>query len=257
MNVRLSDDKTDPRISGCAFMSNGYLVACDYHNNNIKLLDTSWSLKDCLKLSAQPWDVSVIDDNTVIVTIPGDKQIRRIQVFPQLQQGHVIQLDKLCWGVEVSGQEIYVSCDTNLGDGEVRVLDKQGNLKRRLGTRDNGSCMFSLPYYITVSPAGDKIFVAEWVTQTVTCMTVDGNLKNPRGLYCDGGDNVMVFGYGSHNIHVITADDETYGTLLSSQDGLVRPESFAYKKSGDTLEPRYEKTGFLHMRKQRRRSASR
>ena len=81
-------------------------------------------------------------------------------------------------------------------------------------------------------------------THTVTCMKVDGSivyqykdsdLKWPHGLYCDDGDNVMVCGYDSHNIHVITSDGKKYSTLLSSQDGLDRPRSVAYGKSDDTL----------------------
>ena len=162
VNVRLADDENDPFITGCIFMSNGYLVACDYNNNNIKLLDSSLSLQDSLKLPTHPRDVSVIDDNTVIVTMPGRKQLQYVQVFPQLRTSHVIQLDKECWGVKVSGQNIYVSCYSFLdNDGEVRVLDKQGNLQRRLGIRDDGSYLFSTPYNITVSTAGDKIYVSD------------------------------------------------------------------------------------------------
>ena len=132
VNVRLPDDKEDPKITGFVFMSSGYLLACDYTNDNIKLLDSSLLLQGSLQLPSYPWDISVIDDNTVIVTIPGQKVLQYVQVFPQLKLGHVIQLDKTCWGVEVSGQDIYVSFHSGTGDGEVRVLDKEGNLKRRL-----------------------------------------------------------------------------------------------------------------------------
>ena len=63
----------------------------------------------------------------------------------------------------------------------------------------------------------------------------DTDLKGPRGLYCDDGDNIMVCGFNSNNIHVITSDGKKYGTLLSSQDGLKIPVSVAYRKSDDTL----------------------
>ena len=129
-------------------------------------------------------------------------------------------------------------------NGEVRVLDKQGNLKRRLGLNEDGSCLFSAPYYITVSTAGDKVFVSDWNNGTVTCMKVDGSiiyqykdkdLRGPCGLYCDDGDNILVCGHDSNNIKVITADGKNYGTVLSSQDGLKWPMSIAYRKSDGTL----------------------
>ena len=246
VNVILADDKFAPDITGCVFMSNGTLIICDYYNNKIKLFDGSLSLKDSLKLSHGPWDVSLIDAATVIVTVPGLKQLQLIQVFPQLKLNHVIQLDERCWGVAVSGQEIYVSCHSGYfaNDCEVRVLDKQGQLKSRLGNRWIWSNLFSLPFYITVNTAGDKIFVSDRWGYTVTCMKVDGSvvyqyhdadLNKPHGLICDDGDNLVVCGFISNNIHVITSDGKKYDDLLSSENGLVGPWCVAYRKSDDTL----------------------
>ena len=245
VKLSLADDKENTRISGCVFMSNGYLVACDQSNCKIKLLDRSLSLQESLKLPSKPSDISVMDDDTVIVALPYQEQLQYVQVFPQLiLLDHAIKLDKQCWGVRVSGQKIYVSCHTAKKDGEVRVLDKLGDLKRRLEIKEDGSNLFYSPYYITVSPAADKIFVSDWDRQIVTCMKVDGSIvyqykkaavHTPGGLYCDDGDNIMVCGYYSNNIHMISTDGEKYVPLLSSDDGLVRPGSVAYRKSDDTL----------------------
>ena len=71
-----------------------------------------------------------------------------------MKAGLVIHLDKACWGVQVSGKEIYESFQ-ECWDGEVRVLDKQANLKRRLGVNDDRSFLSSVPFYITVNRAGD------------------------------------------------------------------------------------------------------
>ena len=243
VNVRLDVDKEIPYITGCVFMPNGYFVACDWNNCHIKLFDSSLLLQDSLQLPSYAWDVSIIDDNTVIITIPNRTLLQFVKVFPQLKLDHVIQLDKNCLGVEVSGQNIYVSC-YNYDDGEVQVLDKQGNLKHKLVIREDGSSLFSRPSHITVSTAGDKIFVSDLASDTVTCMKVDGSkvyqykdndLKRARGVYCDDSDNDIVCDCWSKNLHVITSDGKKYGTLLSSQDGLKRPMSVAYRKSDDTL----------------------
>ena len=241
VNVRLADDKCAPYITGCGFMPNRNLIMCDYDNKKIKLFDGS-----CLKLSYYPNDVSVIDAATVIVTLPYVRQLQFVQVFPQLKLNRLIQLYKKCWGVSVSGQEIYVSCHNSYraNDGEVRVLDKQGHLKRRLGIRRIRSNLFRFPSYITVNTTGDKILVSDVDRSIVICMKVDGSkvyqykdadLKWPRDLYCDDGDNVIVCDYVSNNIHVITSDGKKYGILLSSQGRLNGPSCVAYRNSDDTL----------------------
>ena len=103
--------------------------------------------------------------------------------------------------------------------------------------------MFTYPYYITMNVTGEKIFVSDGSTHTITCMTVDGDivyqnndkdLRCPSGLYCDSGDNILVCGWWYHNVHVITADGKKNRSLLSPA-GLQDPYSIAYRDSDDTL----------------------
>ena len=63
----------------------------------------------------------------------------------------------------------------------------------------------------------------------------DDEMKVPRGVYCDSGDNILVCGESSNNIQLITADGKKRDTLASSKDGLVRPLSLCYRQSDDTL----------------------
>ena len=247
VNVRTSDDKENPMIIGCAVMLNDYVVLCDAENRKIKLLDPSMALKDSLDPPG-PWNVSVVDDNNVIVTLPDKKQLQYVQIFPSMKKGCVLQIDRECWGVVVVGDNIFVSCHNNPGDGEVRVLDKQGNIKRRLGVTDTGlgkpTYLFSWPYFITVNRAGDKVFVSDFDKHTVTCMTVDGNiiytykdkdLRYPMGLYCDDNDNILVCGWRSNNIQMIDAGGHKAGTVVTAEDGLMLPWSIAFRKSDNTL----------------------
>ena len=243
VNARTDEDKKDPWISGCAVMPNGHVVLCDRENKQIKLLDDSWTITGRLNLP-DPWDVSVIDSSNVIVSLPDTKQLQKVQVFPKMKTGRTIQLDRICYGVAVSGQEIYTTCHDNPGQGEVKVLDLRGNIKRRLGANQDGSYLFTNPNYITVSASGEKIFVADSLTHTVTCLTPSGtviytykydDMRYPRGLICDSGDNVLVCGRDSNNVHTISPDGNKYHTLLTSKDGLRDPYSIAYKESEDTL----------------------
>lgn len=140
--------------------------------------------------------------------------------------------------------EVYTSCHNNPGNGEVRVLDLHGNLRRRLGVGQDGAFMFRMPYYFSVNKASRKVFVSDLIEHSIICMTVDGciiykyhdvELKAPQGLCCDSGDNILVCSCDSHKVQVIAADGKKYGTLLSQRDGIYLPQPITYKHSDDTL----------------------
>ena len=206
-------------------------------------MDNSDVLQDSLKLNAKPWEISIVDTKTVIVTLPGDKQLQYIEVFPRLTPGRVLQLDKECWGVHVTGDKIFTSCHNNRGKGEVRILDLDGNLLQQLGINEDGSFLSISPYYITVSPSEEKIFVSDLDENSVTCMTIDNDIvyeyrdsemKSPRGLYCDGGDNILVCGRSSNNVQMITVEGNKRCDLVSSREGF-NPLSINYREGDDTL----------------------
>ena len=226
VNVRLDDDNDEPWITGCAIMPNGYIVICDRINDRFRLFDNSWVCRESLTIPGIS-HVSVVDPNTVIVTVPDQWKLQYVQVLPQLQVRRTIQLDSDGYAVCVSGDDIYVTCETSNGR-EIRVLGLDGTLKRRVSTDRKSS-----PWEITLSPSGEKIFFTNLKPEMVTCMTVDGqivnqyrndNLIDARGIYCDSEDNLFVCDYESNNVQAIGADGKKCGTLLTSSDGLVRPE---------------------------------
>lgn len=128
----LGYDKETPWISGCTVMPNGFIVLCDHSNKMLKLLNNVFIVTESLEV-CDPWDVSVVDINNVIVTLPNKQQLQYVQVIPQMKAGRSINFDEECWGVDVSGDHIYVCC---LSSGEVKVLDLNGNLKHRFREDD-------------------------------------------------------------------------------------------------------------------------
>ena len=242
VNVKLPDDGSTPWITGLAVMTTGEIVLCDRGNNKLKLMDSSDTLQDSLKLTTGPRDISIVDTKTVIVTLPDTKQLQYIEVFPQPTPGRVLQLDKHCWGVHVTADKIFTSCHNNPGKGEVRILDLDGNLLQQLGINKDGSFLFTSSYYITVSPS-EKIYVSDTGGNSVTCMTMDNDVVykhrdnkmiSAMGLYCDGGDNIIVCGWDSNNMQVITAEGKKHCDLVSAREDL-QPLCINYRERDDTL----------------------
>ena len=246
VNVKIPDEGKKPYITGCCFMPNGQAALCDRNNSRIKTLDSSWRLKENLILFAAPWDLSVVDDCHAIITLPNEKKLQILQVLPQMMPGRTIQLDRECWGIDVSGCEIYTTCyEVPSWRGEVRVLDLNGNWKRSIGINLDGSFMFNTPLYVSVNPSSRKIFVSDSFDNTVTCMTLNGDvlsqysdreLQTPWGLFVDGEDNVVVCSRYNSSLQVITADGRKYRALVSrGSHGITSPYSIAYRASDCTL----------------------
>lgn len=234
-------------ISGCVFLPEGELVLCDYNNNKVRLFSWSFILKSSLDLRTRPWDASAINNNTAIVTLPESSQLQYIAVGQSLNTGRVIQLDKPCWGVDVAGEKIYVTCHNSgffTRDGEIRLLDLEGHSLRTLGINANGSFILQRPYYISASVTSGKTFVSDAINNTFTFFKSDGttpylykdpDLKWPRGFCLDGDDNAIVCDNVSHNVQIITAEGNLHKIFLRDVDGIKSPMSVAYRHKDNTV----------------------
>ena len=244
VNIQLSGDSGCPYITGCTFMPDGGVVLCDHHNSNLILLSDIFTVKERLHLDSSPCDVSPVNSNNVMVTIPGKKKLQLIQVMPSLRIDRSINVDRMCYGVQVVEDLIYVTCFNKPGEGEVLVLDMNGTVTHRLGQPDKKLPMFSSPNYITVCPSSRRMFITDSPTDTVSCMMSDGTvvyqykdekLRKPTGVCVDGGGNAIVCGLYYNNVQVIRADGTKCCTLLTSQDGVSDPYSVAYRQSDNTI----------------------
>ena len=237
VDIKLPDDKKIPYISGCAFFPSGQTILCDYFNNNLKLLSSTFSVTEILQLQSEPWDVSLLSNSNAVVTLPSKKQIHFLQTVPKLKTERIIQLDKQCWGVEVAGEEIYVLCVENFDDGEVRVLDMAGNVTRRLGVNQDGKSIFVDPNFVTLSADAGTVYVSDAKTNTITRLKTDGrdiytyqniNLKFPRGICVDGEGNMVICSQNSNEVRIVSSDGRKNTTLLSSKEGVRSPHCVAY-----------------------------
>ena len=244
VDMSISGELGWPWITGSAFMKNGELLACDYEHNKVKLLDRFWTLNDNIIID-KPYDVSVIDDNSAIITCPGPKQLQVIQVLPKLKAGRVIPLDKKCWGVDVSNGEIYVTCHDGVGKtGEVRVLDMKGDMKRRIGVKRDGNFIFTRPEYVAVSRSEERVYVSDQPTATVMCLSKQGDLlfqfkhddlKEPRGIYVDATNNVLVCDCSDNTLKLIGSDGRKRGNYVQSIGSLSGPSSVALREKDNIL----------------------
>ena len=242
VDIKLPVDPQIPWVSGCQVVSDEQIVLCDFDNNRVKLLNSSYTIQDSLDVKDRPWDVSVISSSSAIITLPLSMQLQYIDLKPKLKSGRTIQLDKKCWGVQVVREKIFVTLTNDPGEGELRILDSDGNLNKRIGANQDGSFVFQSPYYVTVA-VSSKIYVSDLEANIVTCLMPNGSivyqyedqdLKGPRGIYVDTEDNIAVCGDSSHNVQIVSAYGEKIKTVLTSKTAL-KPCSLVYRYNDTTL----------------------
>ena len=245
VQIKLSNDKTTPWISGCAFMIDGQLLLCDCRNDKIKLVNSTLDITGNLALDSWPLDISAVDSTRAVISLPNIKQLKFIDIVPALKAGKQIQLDKPCWGVDVVRDEIYVTCHHNPGNAEIRVFDKNGTFIRKVPDVNNILSSLRQPYYIAVSKSSSKIYLSDWGTSIVSCISVDGSfvfnykqegLEKPRTVLVDEEDNILVRGEYSYSIHAVTSTGQRHSILYTVQGGRNnRCASLGYRATDRTL----------------------
>ena len=247
IKVRITSDKSSPQITGAAFLPDGRIILCDRNNNNMKLLDAKLKVQDSYEFPSHPRDVAVVDNKSVVIILPDHKSLQYVDIETKLKPGRVILLNKMPLAVEIVNNDIFIACKTKGkdGTGEIQILDRDGNRKRRLGIKPNGSCMFDCPSHFAVSKPTQRIYVSDRDTSTVTCIAMandtviyqykDPDLIRARGVYVDAVDNILVVGESSTNVQLVTFDGKKHSTLLTSSDIVRQPCSIAYREKDDTL----------------------
>ena len=256
VNIRLPDDTFEPWISGCTFLSNGDLLLCDLVNHKLKLLDSTLTVKDNIKIEGGLCDIAVASgplydphdsfENTAIVTIPSKHMLQYVRLIPNLRTSCTRILDKRCYGICVAGDLIHVSCfDSHAKyEGDIRILGLYGNEKKRFDKTVDNVGLFTEPFNITVSGDGNVIYVSDMGTNTLTCLDSMGNviyqysdgLKKPSGMFVDTKGNVIFCNREKNTVEVITAAGKHHNVLVSNdQHGIIKPESLCFRPCDGTL----------------------
>jgi DNA-binding beta-propeller fold protein YncE len=177
-----------------------------------------------------------IKDNNSVAVSSGDGDNRCITIIDIESQKVMttISMDTYIYGMAVRGRTIYCCA----GSKGIKML----NLNDKSISNIINSNMSGVHY---VATSGDKLYYANFNTDTVTCCELHGTtqwkfndkrvLREPVGISVDNDGNVYVVGYSSRNVVVISPDGQRHRQLLSSKDGLISPRVLDYDRSTNRL----------------------
>ena len=156
VNVKQKDDQVMPTITGIAFLYNGDFLIADNSNSRLTLLDPTFKVKESIKFTGQPWDIAVINDGEVAVTLTASKTLQFYSVSPKLQASRNIMLDGggYCWSVAVTKDCIYISRNTV----DILVLDTDGKPLRSIMPSQTGINVRGLSY-TAIKRSGNKLLL--------------------------------------------------------------------------------------------------
>lgn len=233
------------RMTGSAFIQNGDLAVCDYNARTVIILDPEFKEKNRLPVSGNVWGVAVLNENDIIVSLTTLKKLQFIEVIPALKLKNSINVGRQCFDVQAIGSDIYVVCTYDPGDGEIRVLDLEGNVKRRLGLNKDGTYMLLRPIHMSINHIENLIYVSDLTSKSakVVCMAIDGHvsfklnnkeIKHPRGILLDNDGNFLLCSYGS--IFLVKADGTICTEFVTKTDGLSEEAyTLNYRESDESL----------------------
>ena len=232
------------RMTVLTFMPNGDLLICDFERKLLTVLNEKFDITTTLALPDGPWDAAVLNEAEIVVTSPDTKKLQKIALMPEWKVGSSISLQKKCFDVKTVGAKLVVLCTNDPGEGEIRVLDFDGNVQRRLGLNDDGTYLLSQPLHMTVTCNSDedRVYVSDLVANTIVCMSLEGQLlsklkcphiRNPRGILLDRDNNYFVC--GANDVYSMRADGTSCRKLLTREDGIEKPYCLNYRDKDETL----------------------
>ena len=226
-------------IRGCSMLPDGKMVLSCYNTDTVsffnrKGVELFQISKD--KTGCCAFDTVYFKDTNSVAVSSGwaDNLCIAIIDIERKAVTKIISMNTAIDGMAIRDRTIYY-CARNKGLKMLNLSDKS--------VSDIISSNMSGVYYVATS--GEKLYYTNYTTHTVTCCDLHGTtqwefkdegvLQSPRGISVDNDGNVYVVGHDSSNVVVISPDGQRHRQLLSSKDGLIRPNVLDYEKSTNKL----------------------
>ncbi|KAL4220894.1 hypothetical protein ACF0H5_019160 [Mactra antiquata] len=241
--LQRKDDNDEPMITSICTMNNNHFLTLDRNNNKILLVHQDGVIVTSYVFTSQIWDMAMIDNLTVAVTVPDNDKIVLVKVRNKnLCAERLIKTSNICYGVCSIEGFIVVT----VKGGYVKILTKAGEEMASIRHNSHGEILFTDPQHVATNREKDEIYVTDYTQHTLTALFLNGfkidsspkfvfranELRNPTGLCLDRFGNVYVCGYSSHNVIKITPEGNLLAVFLT---GVMNPQTVALTTMEDTL----------------------
>lgn len=269
-------------ISGCCFLSGGFLALVLRRNNKIKVIkldesnvqhiETSAEIKTEesglnsqnmtieIELSSEPFGITalpeVVDDQTSIrqiaVTMPKENKFIVMQVKRnKLQLSQEVPTNGACYGIGLLGNTYIVTFES---PPRIEYITFTGE---RIACIENQSCgkqLFEKPRYIAVDKEREQIYISDTASHAITVLDKagiivgyfqePGIITEPKGIVVDKKGTLLVCVWWPYSIQRISGDLLEVETL-AFKPNVWGPEAIAYCASENRFYVAVERSDIL------------
>ncbi|XP_053390893.1 uncharacterized protein LOC128553742 [Mercenaria mercenaria] len=232
MEIKTKSDQYSSCITGCVVLSSNKLLAADFSNEKLKVVDMkNKTVIEETTLSSKPWDIAVVPQDQIAVTMPWEKEILIMTTACKMSVVHKFLVKGECRGIVYHQGQLYTVC---LDPTCVFITDTQGNVQNTILL---GNKNVYEPYDLLLSKDLKRIFISFLGSNNVVSVTLQGNisakyknkdLKEPRGMILlEDGSLLVCYGGVNGSIHRISGDLKQCYTLI---DAVSSPRCMCYNR---------------------------
>ncbi|XP_053391550.1 uncharacterized protein LOC128554313 [Mercenaria mercenaria] len=230
INVKTKSDWKECWIRGCVVLSSNKLVAADFENEKLKVVDIkNKAVIEETTLCSRPIDIAVMPQDHIAVSMPLKKEILILTTADTLSIVRKFPVKGGCRGIAYHQGHLYVVCrDPKC----VFITDTQGNVQSKI-LLDNKT--FDRPNYLLLSKDLRHIFISDSGSHSVVSITLQGDIsaeyknrefKSPEGMkILDDGSLLVCCCMVNGSIRRISGNLKQCHTMI---DGLSYPRSICY-----------------------------
>ncbi|KAH3794137.1 RING finger domain and kelch repeat-containing protein DDB_G0271372-like [Dreissena polymorpha] len=240
--VKMTDDSFPCSITSICEVASGKLVIADMANKKIKLLDRTYRVVSQLGVNGSPRSICGVDSNLVAVALGNHKCLFIKLTNSSLVQDRTLRLEHQCMSIALQQGYLYITSQSNLYQYTVEG--------RRLSKMYEDTSGTSTSIYCTVSPDGDRIYVANKIKNTLVTLSSDGTVIStltdpaldwrpisvPPGLHVTEMGQVLVCGGLSHTVLMVDRDGRhRLAEVVTEKDDVRKPTAVFFSSLTDTL----------------------
>ncbi|XP_053379857.1 uncharacterized protein LOC123527629 [Mercenaria mercenaria] len=245
-SIHSADDTTLSCISDSCLMENGSIILADQNNRNLKRLNRLFQLKESLTLPGKPCAVCPTGHFEVGVSLHVKKTIQFVSITNPMTTTTSFKVGESCRGLAYYNDMLYLSCGGMVkyhdGPGQIRICDRSGKIIRRI----EREVLIPKRMSINFDKSPVDIFVADekngvlMLDTSEPCVDARNIFKHkgmvsPIGLCYIGGGQVIVCGYDSNNVILISDSGTLIKELLTKGRGIAMPKTVCLDQTGSKL----------------------
>ncbi|KAL3888590.1 hypothetical protein ACJMK2_000955 [Sinanodonta woodiana] len=228
-------DVTKPYYTGITILSGNRVMLADWNNSKCILLSSTYQFISSFTLS-KPWDISVMDNEEVAVSLPEQNKIQIMSIHDDnISPIRTITTKHPCCGIAYAMHNTIVIAGTCGTDKYyLSLINMNGDVK----SFHHFDCTGSYCNHVALDKDKTRVYVTSSGNNSLLCFDIDGNiqftyspdnLRFPSGVSVDWDDNIYVLGFNSHNIHQLSPDGSVIQVI---QDGVPKnPRGICFDKS--------------------------